>query len=416
MSDMSILEQRVLAAVDEGRVTRLLQDMVRHKSYSNTPGEGTLARWLGEYLKRLGLAVTHQEVAADRLNTVATFRGAAGGSAPRRGRLMLNGHIDTNMAGLGWTHDPWAGDLQDGYIFGIGVSNMKAADAAMIEAANALVDAGVRLAGDLILALVIGELQGGVGTVHMLNQGVRADHFIVGEPTDLSLLTLHAGAYDAEIHIYGETRHLSKMEEGVNAIEMACDVIGALRGLGLSGATREDYRGLQRLNVGVIRGGMGEEFQEWRTPSLPDHCMIRVAGRFAPGQTPQDAVADIQAMLDRLRAHEPRLRARASLVETTQKQAMGPFEVDRRDPFVQEVARLHAMVTGAEPAIGDVRPYKFYGTDAAHLAGLGGMLGVVYGPGGKFNTMPDERVALADLFTAARVYALATLHTCGVAS
>ena len=414
MSDTSAVEQRVLGAVDDGRLTRLLQDMVRQKSYSNTPGEGALARWLGAYLTRLGLTVTHQEVAADRLNTIATLRGTAGGPAPGRARFMLNGHIDTNMAGLGWTHDPWAGDVEDGHIFGIGVSNMKAADAAMIEAANALVDAGVRLAGDLIVALVIGELQGGVGTVHMLDQGVRADHFIVGEPTDLSLLTLHAGAYDAEIHVYGETRHLSKMEEGVNAIEMACDVIGALNGLGFSGATREDYRGLQRINVGVIRGGMGDEFLEWRTPSLPDHCMIRVAGRYAPGQTPAGAVADIQAMLDRLRAHHPRLKATASLVATTQKQAMGPFEVDPRHPFVQEVARLHRLVRGTEPTIGDVPPYKFYGTDAAHLAERGGMLGVVYGPGGKFNTMPDERVALADLFAAARVYALAALRTCGV--
>jgi acetylornithine deacetylase len=63
------------------------------------------------------------------------------------------------------------------------------------------------------------------------------------------------------------------------------------------------------------------------------------------------------------------------------------------------------------PQIGGVAPYKFYGTDAVHLA-RAGMVGLVYGPGGKYNTMPDERVELRDLFNAARVYARVIVETC----
>jgi acetylornithine deacetylase len=44
------------------------------------------------------------------------------------------------------------------------------------------------------------------------------------------------------------------------------------------------------------------------------------------------------------------------------------------------------------------------------------MTGVVYGPGGKYNTMPDLRVEIPDVVAAARVYALMILETCGVAS
>jgi acetylornithine deacetylase len=40
------------------------------------------------------------------------------------------------------------------------------------------------------------------------------------------------------------------------------------------------------------------------------------------------------------------------------------------------------------------------------------MLGVVYGPGGKYNTMPDERVEIRDLCAAARVYARTIVATC----
>ncbi|MBV8425289.1 MAG: M20/M25/M40 family metallo-hydrolase, partial [Candidatus Eremiobacteraeota bacterium] len=145
---MNELEERVLRAVDETRLVRLLQDMVRHKSYSNSPGEGELAHWLAGYIRPHGLDVTHQNITAERLNTIAYLRGTGGGTS-----LMLNGHIDTNMVGMGWTRDPWGGEIDDGCLYGIGVSNMKAADAAMIEAACALKDAGVSLHGDLIVAL-----------------------------------------------------------------------------------------------------------------------------------------------------------------------------------------------------------------------------------------------------------------------
>jgi acetylornithine deacetylase len=40
------------------------------------------------------------------------------------------------------------------------------------------------------------------------------------------------------------------------------------------------------------------------------------------------------------------------------------------------------------------------------------MVGLVYGPGGKYNTMPDERVERRDLLDAARVYARVIVETC----
>jgi acetylornithine deacetylase len=54
---------------------------------------------------------------------------------------------------------------------------------------------------------------------------------------------------------------------------------------------------------------------------------------------------------------------------------------------------------------------NFYATDAAHLQ-KAGLKGVIYGCGGKYDTMPDERVELKDLKTAARVYALSLLELC----
>lgn len=324
--------------------------------------------------------------------------------------MMLNGHIDTNPAGEGWTKDPFSGAIEDGCVYGIGVSNMKAADAAMIEAFTAVRDSGVSLNGDVCLALVIGELQGGIGTTQLIDAGVRTDHFIVGEPTDLTLLTLHAGPFECDIHIIGRTRHISKMEHGVSAIDKAFAVIERLHSLRLSGAASEEHAGLNRLNVGVIRGGVSREYADWRAAQVPDFCTIRVAGRVAPSQSTESAVRDIHEMLSEMRRADPELEFEIGVPEYA-RAYMPPFEIEQTDPFVQQVANTLRSL-GREPVIGAPAPYKFYGTDAAHLAGRG-MRGVVCGPGGKFNTMPDERVEITDVTTAAQLYALTILATCG---
>jgi acetylornithine deacetylase len=172
--------------------------MVRFKSYSNTPGELELARYMANGMRELGLEAELQPVEGERSNAIGCWRGVGGGKS-----LLFNGHMDTNPVTEGWTVDPWGGKVDDKFIYGIGVSNMKAGDAAYFCAVKTLIDNGVQLKGDVILTFVVGELQGGVGTVRMIEQGVRADYFINSEPTDLSALTLHAGAFNYIIELTG---------------------------------------------------------------------------------------------------------------------------------------------------------------------------------------------------------------------
>jgi acetylornithine deacetylase len=395
-----------VAAVDDHELTSLLQQMVRLRSYSAGGEEGEIARFMADYLERMGLKITLQEIEPGRFNCIGRWPGTGGGTS-----LMLNGHLDTNPVGEGWTKDPFAGEVDDKVIYGIGVSNMKAADAAYAAALRAVQRCGIGLRGDVILAYVVGELQGGVGTVHLLKQGVRADRFVVGEPTDLAALTLHAGSLEAELTTYGRTRHLSKMEEGIDAIAKMQTVIPALQRLSFSGPDRPDYRGVRRVGIGVIRGGLGPEYHDWRPSLLADRCTIKFSVRYGPGQTPDSVLDDIRTLLGQLHAEDPDLIAEVKLNQSGQRLLMEPFEVPRDADIVQTVVRAHREIVGAEPRVGDVAPYKFYGSDAAHLA-RAGMIGLVYGPGGKYNTMPDERVELRDLFHAARVFARVIVETC----
>jgi acetylornithine deacetylase len=404
--DIEKSAQAASGAVDTRELVSLLQQMVRIRSYSAGGEEGTIARFMRDYLAALGLEVELQEVEPNRFNCISRWRGEGGGMS-----LMLNGHLDTNPAGEGWTKDPFGGDVDGECIYGIGVSNMKAADAAYVAGLQAVRKAGIRLRGDVVLAHVVGELQGGVGTVHMLGQGVRADRFVVGEPTDNSVLTLHAGSLEAELTVHGRTRHLSKMEEGVDAIAKMFKIIPALNTMSFTGPDRADYRGLRRVGIGVIRGGLGPDYQDWRPSLLADRCSIKFSARYSPGQTPDMVADDIRALIARMRKDDPDLVAEVQLNKTGQRMLMGSFEVGRDADIVQTVVRAHRAVVGEEPKIGDVAPYKFYGTDATHLS-RAGMTGLVYGPGGKYNTMPDERVELRDLFNAARVYARVIVETC----
>jgi len=398
------------AAVDAPRLIALLQRMVRTRSYSAGGEEGTLARWLRDELEAMGLESRLQEVQPDRFNVVSRLA-AAGGEQGDAKSLMFNGHIDTNPAGEGWTKDPLGGEVDDKFIYGIGVSNMKAADAAYVAAVGAVMRAGVRLRADVTIAHVIGELQGGVGTVHLIKSGVRADRFIVGEPTDLDAVTMHAGSIECELTIFGRTRHLSKMEEAVDALAIGLEAIAALKAMEFSGPETADHRAVRRVGIGVMRAGLGAEFHEWRPSLMADRCMIKFSIRFSPGQTPDTAMADVRRSLDRLVQRHPGARYELVRNAAGQRLFMGPFGVDPGADVVESVRHAHAAERGAPPRTGAIGPARFYGTDAAHLADAG-MIGLVYGPGGRYNTMPDERVDLPDLIDAAKVYARVIVDLC----
>ncbi len=273
--------------------------MVRHKSYSQTDGERALAAFMvGQHARdrpRGGADAGRGRRASTRS---ARWSGTGGGKS-----LLFNGHLDTNPVTEGWTVDPWGGMVDDKFIYGIGVSNMKAGDAAYFCAVKTLIDAGVRLKGDVILTYVVGELQGGVGTLAAIRQGVRADYFINTEPTDLQALTMHAAAFTFIIELTGITRHLSKREEAVDAIAAACDLIPRLNAHDL--LRRQERRApldQPRAMSAWCTVRSARELHEWRPPQVADFVRLKGSGRYAPGQTEEQVVADMRRVLADLEA------------------------------------------------------------------------------------------------------------------
>src|SRR5215831_13330244 len=202
----------VLDRVDRQELIDLASALIRIPSFKTE--ETAVARWLDGFFRGSGYAVDLQEIEPGRLQTVATLRGTGGGAS-----LMLNGHTDINALTRRWKRDPWTPSLEGDRLYGHGVQNMKGGLASIIMAAEAIRRAGVRLAGDLVVACVAGETQGGEGTHFLMQSGLRTDAAVVAEPFGADhLVTVHSGIVHLAIHTYGVTGHIGRLEDTVNAI------------------------------------------------------------------------------------------------------------------------------------------------------------------------------------------------------
>src|SRR5262245_33411161 len=182
-------------------------------------------------MRGLGLEVVVQPIREGEVRSkqaIGTWRGTGGGRS-----VMLCGHLDTSSGPPSrqpyrperWTHDPFAGDVQDGWIYGLGAMNMKGGVAAMLAAVQALIRAGVRPAGDVIVATVMAETAGGLGVEYLLQSGVRADQAVVTEATDLDVVTIEVSAARGQIVIEEETDDI-RPHRGV--VQAAAELVQAL--------------------------------------------------------------------------------------------------------------------------------------------------------------------------------------------
>ncbi|MCH8086506.1 MAG: sugar nucleotide-binding protein, partial [Chloroflexi bacterium] len=275
----------------------------------------------------------------------------------------------------------------------------------------------VSLAGDLLVTVVVGELQGGVGAYDLVQRGVVADYTIVCEPSELEVRTIHSGAIQMLVHVTGESAWIGVLhrEKYVNAIEKMTSVIDALKEVRFSVPLRDDLVGLPRMVVGGIMGGLGRDYGHGRPAYVPDFCTIILEVRGLPGQDWDQTREDIEVALRRLRSQDTELRYEIEMPPAT----YGPhwhsmkvpghgIDVPTDHDFPQTVRRHHIEVLGAEPAnVGFQNPGSYAWTDAGHFT-RGGSLAIIYGPTANLvRTVDIEKV-----MNCARVLALTAADIC----
>ena len=192
-----------------------------------------------------------------RANVVARWMGSGGGK-----NLMFNGHMDTSNTGdedflTGPGYKPHA-IVKNGFIYGLGIYNMKGALVCYTHAVKALQRAGVRLKGDVIVAAVAGEIEKtqwgdfkgkeyrgyGYGTHYLVNHGILPDMCILGEPTDMHVVLEHFGSMWVRISCTGIYVHTAFCEgrEEMNSIrrmyELMDPIMKWIAQLGKEGVVR----------------------------------------------------------------------------------------------------------------------------------------------------------------------------------
>lgn len=409
------VKERVLACIEDDEVIGLLRELHARRSFSGQEQE--CAEFLVDVMRREGLEARLQEVEPGRSNAVGVVPGNDGGQS-----LMLNGHLDIDPVPENYGRDPWAFSRENGRIYGHGIQNMKGGDTAMVMAAIAVARAGVRLRGDLVVAAVVGELQGGIGTDHLIRSGVVTDTAIVPEPTWMNIRTVHAGWLQLLITTRGKTGWIGSMHlyKTINAVSTMLKVVEALGRLQFRCAPRAELPGLPRLIVGGMIAGMGEKYSLWRPSFVPDRATIAINVRLVPGQTIEQAVEDIREALEALRKDDPDVEFEIELPPATYREpwravklAIPPLDLPKSDPLVGQLLANHRKVLGRDPEhIGPVLPNSYAGADTGHLFAAG-VRALNYGPSG-----PEFRPQWCDeanLLACTRVLALTAVDVCSTA-
>ena len=428
--DMSPAQSRVLETVDAMTATMVaaVSTLVKIPSISGTDEENVAQHHMASLMNAGGLETDLWPIDLDEMFAQSDFPGVevdrreawgligrlpgAGSGSGDAPTLMLNGHVDVVPIGdpNAWTFPSFDGAIRDGNLHGRGSCDMKAGLIAAHWAVQAIRSSGVRLRGDLLLAAVQGEEDGGLGTYALLRRGWRADACLIPEPTDLDVVPANGGSLTFRLKVHGHATHASRRTEGVSAIEKFWPIWQALGELETCRHTHVDpmaarWKLAHPLSIGTVHAG------DWAS-SVPDLLVAEGRLGVALDEPVENARAEFESAVAAACQADDWLRDHPVEVEWWGGQfASGRLSAD--SDLVDRMQRAHGVASGQRPHEVWAAPY---GSDLRLIVGQGGIPTLQYGPGDvALAHGPDELVPVEDIAITARALALMALDICGVA-
>jgi acetylornithine deacetylase/succinyl-diaminopimelate desuccinylase-like protein len=214
-------------------VVELLQQLIRNRCVNNH--ETRNAETIASFLDGSGLGCEFYEKVPGRASLVTRIEG----SDPTAPSLLLMGHTDVVPVNESrWKHDPFGGELIDGYVWGRGALDMLNLTAAMAVAMRHAAVNGVRPRGDVIYLAVADEEAGGVEGAEFLvehhRDAVMADYVITengGFPLTsttgpkLPVIIGEKGYARVTLDVRGVAGHSSMPHGADNAIVTAARIV-----------------------------------------------------------------------------------------------------------------------------------------------------------------------------------------------
>ena len=299
---------------------------------SETGSEARIAGFVSERLAALGrgetLASGHSVV----------WRG------PRRGRplVVLAGHLDTVPANGNAT-----ARHENGKLFGVGTSDMKAGDAVLLRLVEELDPVALRFD----LAAVFYDAEEGPAHGNGLGRVLRempwlaeAALAILLEPTDLKVELGCIGTMNAEVRVRGKAAHSARPWLGVNAVERAAPWLAQVTRFPVTPVSVQGVEYRETLQVTTLRAGAARNV-------VPDLLVANLNYRFPPDRT--------------LAAAEERLRSLVPVefeLEVIDRAPPGRVCLD--EPEVQEFVRRFGLTVAGKQGWTDVARFTEAGIPA----------------------------------------------------
>jgi succinyl-diaminopimelate desuccinylase len=277
------------------------------------------------------------------------------------GAVVLAGHYDTVPA-----QDNLPGRVEDGWVVGLGASDMKGGVAVMIELARSGVPFGYLFFGREELSLGDSPLR------HFFDRhGLEADLVVMLEPTDNTIQAGCLGNLNARLVFRGMSAHSARPWLGDNAIMRAVEGLAPLGSLEPHDVEIEGLVFREVLSVTQIRGGIA-------TNVIPALAEANLNFRYAPDRSPEEAEARLRELVNGAGELE--------LLENSP-----PARVSASSPLVQALREAGGFELEPKQAWTPVAQFSAQGLDAVNL-----------GPGAtRYAHAQDERVEIVEL---ARTY------------
>ena len=421
---MNAIEQSVMDKLDFAALLQALDRMVQIPSLSGSEDEVRVQEDTAVLMQSLGLDVETWQIDFNQLRAHPAYsaeieRSAGLGVLGSLGRddgpvLILNGHTDVVSAGEmdRWHYPPWRATLNEaeGRVYGRGALDMKGGLCCALFALKAIIDAGVTLKGKVLVQAVIGEEDGGTGTLAAVLHGPTADAAIIMEPTELLIAPAQAGAYNFRVTITGKAAHGAMRFEGVDPLEKFMLVYRAILELEQSRNKDVDHPLFAKypvpypICVGKIQGG------NWASTVAES---LEFEGRYGVkiGEDPAAAKEQFEEWIRTAVQQDPWLQKNPPIVEWWGAQ-FAPAEIAADHAIVRETAVAFQEVTGEVAQLQGMP----YGADMRLLVNQGHIPTIMFGPGNVRKAhQPDEFVPLHDLKICTQTLALTILRFCQVA-
>ena len=355
------------------------------------PGEGEIAQFIAEFMQEIGLKTQLEEVRPGRPNVVGILEGSGKGPA-----LMMNGHMDT--VGIDYMDiEPLNPVVKEGKLYGRGTYDMKAGLAAMLTAAKNIIDSGIQLYGDLIVAAVCDEEYASIGTERLM-ENFLPNAAIVTEPTELDIVIAHKGFAWIDIETHGVAAHGSMSDEGVDAIVNMGKFLVEMENLQKEQLQKKSHElvGPPSVHSSVIVGGR-------ELSTYPDHCKLQIERRLIPGEGRNDVEREIQGIINSLSRTDPQFKGEFKITFMR-----GPMQVSPQEKICQILYENVKKITGASPQFVG-RPYWL----DSEIIWNKGVPVAAFGPKGGGAHSAVEYIELESVDVTTQILERTIIHFCG---